>query len=113
MALQFVRCRLPRIGDPSLGRLALVRPPGHACGVSWIPPRGFGDRTAWAHAHPWIAASYWATMMSLFVGFLLPTLIGSPASLTFRIVMAAASWPLAAVTMAIALKRRLGERPGC
>jgi hypothetical protein len=76
-----------------------------------VPPLSFAKRQEWTRAHPWVAACYFATLMSVFTGFVLPVLIESPASVRFKVLVGLVTWPVAAMLLVVGLKRRWGERP--
>ncbi len=76
-----------------------------------IPPWSFAKRQEWARKHPWVATCYFATLMSVFAGFVLPLLMRSPASLRFKVLVGLVTWVVTALLLSVALKRRWGERP--
>jgi hypothetical protein len=79
--------------------------------MNLVPPWSLAKRQEWARAHPWVAACYFATLMSVFLGFALPVLTGSPASMRFKVFVAVVAWPVMAILFPVALDRRWGERP--
>jgi hypothetical protein len=76
-----------------------------------VPPWSFAKRQEWARAHPWVVACYFATLTSVFTGFVLPVLMGSPASVRFKVLVGLVTWPVTAMLLVVGLKRRWGERP--
>jgi hypothetical protein len=76
-----------------------------------VPPWSFAKRQEWARAHPWVVACYFATLTSVFTGFVLPVLMGSPASVRFKGLVALVTWPVAAMLLFVGLKRQWGVRP--
>jgi hypothetical protein len=76
-----------------------------------VPPWSFAKRLEWARAHPWVAACYFATLISVFTGLVLPILMGSPASVRFKVLVGLVTWPVTAMLFLVGLKRRWGERP--
>jgi hypothetical protein len=79
--------------------------------MNLVPPWSLAKRQEWARAHPWVAACYFATLMSVFLGFALPVLTGSPASVRFKVFVAVVAWPVMAILFPVALDCRWGERP--
>ena len=78
--------------------------------MKWLPPTSYAARAEWAKDHTWIAAGYFATMMSVFV-FFLPVLMGSPAPLWLRIRLTLVLWPVMLVLMVVGVKHRWGTLP--